>query len=418
MGKWIAAKRGLRKFLVALTLATVASTESAAEVTYIVDRTVSSGRITGTIVTNGNTGALAVTDILDWNLTVDADGNAATTGKLLGPASGSNSSLTFLPIRALTATATALFFDFSLYAPPPGPPLPGGPPGIPANVQFVTSDQAVVWQLQGGYFSDELIRETGFPLVQAHAVRPPAPDQIAAAGPPPPLAVTTDMTMTDDRLGSIVIEADNLTLDCAGHAVQGGGTGVGIGIHLAGRMGVNVTGCVVTGFAQGIVVENSSRNSIARNTVKRNTDAGIVLSYSRRNTVIGNFVSDNAGGPLTANGIVLASSSYNEVHFNTVTGTESTGIPLVDRSAWNTLIGNVSSNNGATGFHLIDVSNNTLSRNIAVGNGDHGFFSQGGSERNTLRENTACLNSPVDARDERAKGAKVNVWVGNLLCTK
>lgn len=34
--------------------------------------------ITGTISTNGNTGPIAITDILDWNLTVSVGGHSGT----------------------------------------------------------------------------------------------------------------------------------------------------------------------------------------------------------------------------------------------------------------------------------------------------------------------------------------------------
>lgn len=134
----------LLKYLVALVLVTGISATSVAT-TYDVHRVVGSGIISGTIETNGATGVLASTDIIDWNLTVDADGIPATFGLLLGPISGDNSSITFLEGSALTATATALFFDFSL------PEM--------AIFQISTPEYDVVWQLQADIFADELIQE-------------------------------------------------------------------------------------------------------------------------------------------------------------------------------------------------------------------------------------------------------------------
>ena len=66
--------------------------------------------ITGTISTNGNTGPIAITDILDWNLTVSVGGHSGT---LTGPFSGGNSSPALSSGAPLSATTTGLFFDFN-----------------------------------------------------------------------------------------------------------------------------------------------------------------------------------------------------------------------------------------------------------------------------------------------------------------
>ena len=159
----------LLKCLVALVLVTGISTTSVATVVYNVNRAVAPGTITGTIVTNGATGVLTSADIIDWNLTVDADGDPTTFGQLLGPLSGNNSSITFLIGSALTATPTALFFDFSSPA---------------FDILQIASGSEVVWQLQASapIFSDELIREALFPvLIQAFVAHPPIQQQVATA---------------------------------------------------------------------------------------------------------------------------------------------------------------------------------------------------------------------------------------------
>lgn len=160
----------LLKCLVALVLVTGISTTSLATVIYNVDRAVGPGMITGTIETNGAIGALTSADIIDWNLTIDADGDPTTSGQLLGPISGNNSSITFLTGSPLTATPTELFFDFSL------------PDGI---IQIATPGDDVVWQLQAGVFSDELIREALLPgpiVIQEIVTHPPVQQQVATTG--------------------------------------------------------------------------------------------------------------------------------------------------------------------------------------------------------------------------------------------
>ena len=57
-------------------------------------------------------------------------------------------------------------------------------------------------------------------LVALALVAVVAPPATASSG---TLVITSDTTLTEDHQGNIVIEADNVTLDCAGHTVQGTG---------------------------------------------------------------------------------------------------------------------------------------------------------------------------------------------------
>jgi hypothetical protein len=83
---------------------------SAANTTYYVNLTIGVGSVTGDIVTDGKIGVLAQADILDWNLVLN-DGSA--TFDLLGPLSGSNSSILQFAASDFSATATQLLFDFN-----------------------------------------------------------------------------------------------------------------------------------------------------------------------------------------------------------------------------------------------------------------------------------------------------------------
>ncbi len=162
----------MRKLFLVTTLFLLFSSAAHATVIYNVNRAVGPGTLIGTIETNGATGVLASADIIDWNLTVDADGIPATSGQLLGPISGNNSSITALDGSPLTATPTALFFDFSL--------------PIFAIFQIITPGFDVVWQLQAGIFSDELIREPPFPPAnQAFVTHPSIQQQVATVEPIP-----------------------------------------------------------------------------------------------------------------------------------------------------------------------------------------------------------------------------------------
>jgi hypothetical protein len=78
---------------------------------YSINETVGTGGVTGFIRTDGTIGALVDANITDWNLVISTD--PLHTLNLLGPLSGNNSQEgIFGP--GLSATATGLFYDFSL----------------------------------------------------------------------------------------------------------------------------------------------------------------------------------------------------------------------------------------------------------------------------------------------------------------
>ena len=78
---------------------------------YNVNGVVGTGGVTGFIQTDGTIGTLADANIVDWNLSLTTDGINALD--LLGPLSGNNSQELIVG-AGLSATASGLFFDFSL----------------------------------------------------------------------------------------------------------------------------------------------------------------------------------------------------------------------------------------------------------------------------------------------------------------
>lgn len=76
---------------------------------YNLDVVLSGGTVTGTITTDTDSGVLATSDIVDYNLLLNDGSN---TLNLLGPLSGNNSQVAILG-TAMTASATGLSYDFS-----------------------------------------------------------------------------------------------------------------------------------------------------------------------------------------------------------------------------------------------------------------------------------------------------------------
>ena len=190
----------------------------------------------------------------------------------------------------------------------------------------------------------------------------------------------------------LVVGADNVTLDLAGHRVFGNAdrTGRDAGILLSGRKGVTVKGGTVEGFDAGVSVIGGAGNTIRDMVVRDNIGNpdssiseygdGIVLLFSKENSVLNNLVTHN--GNYDGIGVLGVGSDRNLmqslmftdpntkvlVRNNQVHGNGRSGIDVLSRS--NRIVGNDASNNLTTfgGFDLLDENpecdNNFWSGNI------------------------------------------------------
>jgi len=208
------------------------------------------------------------------------------------------------------------------------------------------------------------------------------------------MLVNVDTTLTEDHTGQIVINADSVTLDCAGHRVTG--VAAGSGIEIQNRTGVTVRNCDVSGFRNGIYLGGSSGNTIEKNHVHDNTmgalPAGIAVWDSSGNTFSHNTATDNG-----SDGIIFGTDSDgNTVVSNTATGNGRNGLFfwqnknnvatgnearsniehgfVLGRSSGNTVTGNTSEQNVRSGFSVTSAVGNTLADNSAVENGEYGFL--------------------------------------------
>jgi len=158
----------------------------------------------------------------------------------------------------------------------------------------------------------------------------------------------------------IVIERDNMTLDGAGHTVQGSGSRMGI--YLSGRNNVTIRNMEIKAFYDGVLLlEDSSGNNISGNSVTGNRRLGVLVDDSFNNSISRNSISNNELG------IRLQYSSHNILSANNITKNELEGIYLhsslnntlrSNRMAWNKRNFGVSSWVGVGGFvNDVDVSN-------------------------------------------------------------
>lgn len=228
------------------------------------------------------------------------------------------------------------------------------------------------------------------------------------AAPPATLVVTSDTALTADHKGNIVIGADRVTLDCAGHRVVGSGGEAGVFVQ--DRNAVAVRNCTILGFRNGIFINRSSRVRLEANEFSENQHgvfvsssehlelrgnaatgnvlhgfnigttrdsvlaenrasgnaAGFVFTDSDRNVLNTNLAEHNAGF-----GFNISFSDDNSLEGN-ISRLNDSGFNLVSGSG-NILKGNLASENRINGFQLIRVYQGELSDNSAIRNGGDGF---------------------------------------------
>jgi len=219
--------------------------------------------------------------------------------------------------------------------------------------------------------------------------------------------ITTDTTLTQDHIGSIIIDADGITLDCGGFTVSG--TGSGNGIALDNKTGVTVKKCNVEGFNHGFRIDDSNYNTFTQNISENNFGFplhGFRISDSNHNTFTQNISEHNGEF-----GFGITNSDNNTFSQN-ISGNNGEfgwgfGIAFSDN---NTFTQNISEHNGEFGFRISDSDGNTFTENTSSGNGVNGFLVTGTSTLNAFRENEGFGNGIFDAEDQTGMD---NIWEDN-----
>jgi parallel beta-helix repeat protein len=233
-----------------------------------------------------------------------------------------------------------------------------------------------------------------------------APAAAATAG---TLFVTSDTILTEDHHGSIVIGADDVTLDCAGFGVIGPDQPDGIVIDGYDR--VTVKNCHITGFEEhGINIPAAAYPELTGNVSEINERSGYYLGFVSHSVLQGNTARDNGGhgiefegGPSFGHLVEdnVSTDNFNGFYITAVSGStfagnvasynEMTGFELdQDVGPGNTFEGNEASGNGERGFNVNQSNDNLLAGNTLSGNGGAGILL--GGARNTVRGNDVSGN--------------------------
>ena len=180
------------------------------------------------------------------------------------------------------------------------------------------------------------------------------PDQVSVCGPICGDVIEESVVLEADIVGcaddGLIIGADGITLDCAGHSISGSESDVGI--LLEGRNNVVIKNCDVSDFNRGIRVEGGTGNILTNNDVHDNGRQGIYVPLAEGGeesiTLVGNRIHDNKNSGLSVSGGIGNVFKNNRIYSNRYDGF------FLENSQDNRVEGNVICGNFLAGADYFD----------------------------------------------------------------
>ncbi len=262
------------------------------------------------------------------------------------------------------------------------------------------------------------------------------------------VTLDSDLNCVNSGTDGIVIGANGIILDCAGHTISGpvssyrGMTGLD-GITLVHANGVTVKNCHVAYFDNGFVVRsistdnklvydkadnngnygfdimtNSNNNQLYHDEAAHNGGYGFVMEAgSNGNQVDSSLSSGNTEAGFVAltgsndtafendksyknlqDGFIISSSSSGTIQNSQAVENAYSGFALFGSSGAS-IGNNTSTSNGMGGYLLVVSSSNKLDNNNAEKNGQDGFLADSDSIGNVISNNTSTENTGIGYED-------------------
>ena len=236
---------------------------------------------------------------------------------------------------------------------------------------------------------------------------------------PAPVVLECGATITEDTVlgadmgpcpeDAVIIDANDVLFDLNGHEIVGQGGQVvphqSAGVFITNQTGVQVRNGTVRGFFHGVRVQQGSGNTVNFMFVTNNEGGnGIVLENSSDNRVANNTVTDNgrfSGIATFDSRFFSAGSARNTIVDNTVTGNDfsatTPGIS-VENGAGHVVRGNTVTGNAGAGISVrlqstgVSVTDSLIARNVVSGNGGSGITLPVGANGNVIRDNEVTGN--------------------------
>lgn len=163
----------------------------------------------------------------------------------------------------------------------------------------------------------------------------------------------------------LIINADNVTLDCNEHMIDGDSNTDTWGIVLSGVNDVTIKNCNAQEFRAGVYLISSYNNTITKNTLNNNDHYGVFIDNSHHNEISDNIANHNGRYGI----FPYSDSTYNDI-INNVVKNNQYGIYVAYRTAYNNIKGNRISENIEYGIMAnIDSHDNIIWDNYFGGNG-------------------------------------------------
>ncbi|OYV28171.1 MAG: hypothetical protein B7W98_00070, partial [Parcubacteria group bacterium 20-58-5] len=216
-------------------------------------------------------------------------------------------------------------------------------------------------------------------------------------------AATLTCTLTSDISETIEIDSDGVTIDGAGHTMDGS-QGVTMGVYLDARNGITVKDLTIKNFSYGVFLNASSHITVAGTAI---SDAGIISFDSSEDAFTGDtfsgndrtFISFNSSGDIMrddtisgsadADGVFLFTSTGGTIASSTFSGLGQ-ALFLYDGSDDIAISGNTFTGLGDALF-LYDSYDNTITENT-LSDSQRALFVYGSSHGNTMYHNNFLRN--------------------------
>ena len=201
------------------------------------------------------------------------------------------------------------------------------------------------------------------------------------------MVITTDTVLTENHIGGIVIGADNISLDCAGHTITEIAP-FGAGVTITGaKKGNTIKNCHVEGFTSCFTLSGGASDNMLTNNSATDCVRGFALTFADHNILQNNTALGNNFG------FAISSSSNNHFMQNDIDQSGDFGIFLIAGNL-NKFIDNTVVRGDHSGIQIRLSNKNNFKLNTACDNGtvggvDVNLFDDG-SFGNNLRSNDFC----------------------------
>lgn len=218
---------------------------------------------------------------------------------------------------------------------------------------------------------------------------------------------TDTYPMQDDpeMNGVIIMDADNVYLDCDNAVIVGAGLGRGIVAKF--RNNITIKNCEIRNYGTGIFVGGSPNNTVIKNNLVHNCPwSGITLGGGSNNIVINNTAHSGGDG-------IYAQFCSNELIANNTIYNSGNGIKLYGCS--NSMVANnkIYGNSGG-GIWLETANLNTVINNTVHDNIWSGIFIYIGSKNNIINNTAYNNNVGIDLYEKASNNlVKGNEVYGN-----